>query len=250
MYMVPHKIPAPSAAAIPREACAAGPAAVAADATASSHAPKHITKTPPSTPAHRRAPAFRSSLKKINPHKIPSKLFEFQSGNAMLNPTSRIAKIVSVFATAQMHPAKIAHINKCGVRFTSARIDDVPKISAGTLHRARKTPITIITEITTGEIPTVTSFVGASAAPNQAPAVNPDTNPTTCSAFARVPDASLLIANHPRAHRSCRGAARCAPACPDAKLHRALSFPFPKRGCSPKSTRSAPNSLSVLPFNF
>jgi hypothetical protein len=47
--------------------------------------------------------------------------------------------------------------------------------------------MTIISEITTGEIPTVTNFVGASAAPNQAPAVNPDTNPTTCSARARVP---------------------------------------------------------------
>jgi len=108
----------------------------------------------------------------------------------MLNPTSRIAKIVSVFATAQMHPAKIAQIKRCGVRATSARIDDVPKISAGTLHRARKTPITIISEITTGEIPTVTSFVGASAAPNQAPAVNPDTNPTICKLFAR--EASLI----------------------------------------------------------
>src|SRR5215475_9422534 len=191
MYIVPHKIPAPSAAAIPREACAAGPAAVAEDATASSHAPKHITKTPPSTPAHFRAPAFRSSLKKTNPHKIPSKLFEFHSGKAMLNPTSRIAKIVSVFATAQMHPASSAQINRCGVRFTSARIDDVPKISAGTLHRARKTPITMISEITTGEIPTVTSFVGASAAPNHAPAVNPDTNPTTCNFFARLLSVTL-----------------------------------------------------------
>src|SRR6202451_4367676 len=185
MYTAPPKIPAPSAAAIPREACAAGPAAVADEATASNHAPKHITKTPPSTPAHFFAPAFRSSLKKINPHRIPSKLFEFHSGNAMLNPTSRIAKIVSVFATAQMHPAKIAQINKCGVRLTSARIDDVPKISAGTLHRARKTPITIISEITTGEIPTDTNFVGASAAPSQAPAVKPESTPTTCNLRAR-----------------------------------------------------------------
>src|ERR1700761_6071163 len=180
MYIVPHKIPAPSAAAIPREACAAGPAAVADEATASNQAPKHITKTPPSTPAHRRAPAFRSSLKKINPHKIPSKLFEFQSGNAMLNPTSRIAKIVSVFATAQMHPAKIAQIKRCGVRFTSARIDDVPKISAGTPRRARNTPTTIRRESTPGETPPATTSVGASAAPTKAPAVTPDTTPTTC----------------------------------------------------------------------
>src|ERR1700743_3219543 len=210
MYIVPHKIPAPSAAAIPREACAAVPAAVADEATANNQAPKHITKTPPRTPAHFFAPAFRSSLKKINPHKIPSKLFEFHSGNAMLNPTSRIAKIVSVFATAQMHPAKIAQIKRCGVRATSARIDDVPKINAGTLHRARKTPITIISEITTGEIPTVTSFVGASAAPppppNQAPAVNPDTNPTTRNARARESPPLLTLAHR---RKLCRGAARC-----------------------------------------
>src|SRR6266403_2740277 len=112
MYIVPHKIPAPRAAATPRAACEAGPAAAEADATASIQAPKHITKTPPNTPVHRRQPACRSSLKKINPHKIPSQLFEFHKGNAMLNPTSRIAKIVKVFATAQIHPASTAQIIK------------------------------------------------------------------------------------------------------------------------------------------
>jgi hypothetical protein len=110
----------------------------------------------------------------------------------MLNPTSRIAKIVKVFATAQIHPASTAQTIKCGARSTSARIDEVPKIKAGTLHRARKTPITIINEITTGEIPTETNFVGASAAPNQAPAVNPDRIPTTCSFRAREATAASV----------------------------------------------------------
>src|ERR1700716_1041085 len=155
MYIVPHKIPAPSAAATPRPACEAEPPAADVEATASIQAPKHITKTPPSTPVHRRQPACRNSLKRMNPHKIPSRLFEFHKGNAMLNPTSRMAKMVNVFATAQIQPASTAQIIKCGARRTSAPIDEVPKIKAGTLHRAKKTPITIINEITTGEIPTV-----------------------------------------------------------------------------------------------
>src|ERR1700689_3869391 len=112
MYIVPHKTPAPSAAATPREGCAAGPAAADTEATASIQASKHITKTPPSTPVHLRQPACRNSLKKMNPHTTPSKLFEFHKGKAMLNPTSRIAKIVNVFATAQMHPATTAQIIK------------------------------------------------------------------------------------------------------------------------------------------
>jgi hypothetical protein len=131
-------------------------------------------------------------LKKTNPHKMPSKLFEFHKGNAILNPTSRIAKIVKVFATAQMHPAKTAQIIKWGVRRISARTEDVPKIKAGTLHRARKTPKTIINEITTGEIPTETNLVGASAAPSQAPAVNPESTPTTCNFRAREATAASV----------------------------------------------------------
>src|SRR5580704_3061024 len=181
IYMVPHKIPAASAATTPRDACDAEPGAADAEATASIHAPRPMTRTPPKTPAQRRQPACLNSLKKINPHKIPSRLFEFQSGNAMLRPTSRIAKIVNVFATAQRHPASTAQMIKWGARRTSARTAEVPRITAGTLHRARKTPITMISEITTGEIPTDTNFVGASAAPSQAPAVNPESMPTTCS---------------------------------------------------------------------
>jgi hypothetical protein len=55
---------------------------------------------------------------------------------------------------------------------------EVPWINAGSVHRARKTPITIPSEITTGDKPSVTSFVGASAAPSQAPAVSPHSIPT------------------------------------------------------------------------
>src|SRR5438270_253805 len=70
MYIVPHKIPAPSAAHTPRIGCSDGPCVD--DAIASSAPPAHSTNPPPKTPAHRRQPACRNSLKKINPHKIPS----------------------------------------------------------------------------------------------------------------------------------------------------------------------------------
>src|ERR1700730_7204200 len=183
MYIVPQRIPAPSAAQTPRRECAAG--AAVEEATASKAAPAHITSAPPNTPVQRRQPAWRSSLKKRKPQRMPRRLFEFHKGNAMLKPMSRMAKIVNVFATAQMHPASTAQMIKCGARRTSARTEEVPRISAGTLHRARKTPITMISEITTGEIPTDTNFVGASAAPSQAPAVKPESMPTTCSLRAR-----------------------------------------------------------------
>src|SRR5215471_287507 len=89
MYIVPHKIPAPNAAHTPLNECAAGPCPE--DAIASTPAPTHITNAPPTTPAQRRQPACCNSLKKRNPHKMPSRLFEFHNGNAMLSPISRIA---------------------------------------------------------------------------------------------------------------------------------------------------------------
>ena len=39
----------------------------------------------------------------------------------------------------------------------------------------------MISEITIGETPTETNFVGASAAPSQAPAVKPERIPSACS---------------------------------------------------------------------
>ena len=178
-------MPAPSAAHTPFSGCAdAG--ACAAEALARTAAPKHITTAPPTTPIHRRHPACRSSLKNRNPHKMPSRLFEFHSGNAMLRPISRIAKIVSVFATAHRQPASSAQSTRCGARRTSARTEEVPITSAGRLHRARKTPTTIMSEIAIGEMPMVTSFVGASAAPSHAPAVNPQKIPRICRLLDRV----------------------------------------------------------------
>ena len=59
-------------------------------------------------------------------------------------------------------------------------------MSAGTLQRARKTPATMSNEMTTGEMPTVTSLVGASAAPSQAPAPKPQSMPSDCSVRKRA----------------------------------------------------------------
>src|SRR5712691_3031034 len=183
MYMVPQRTPAPSAAQTPRIECAAG--ASEEEAMASKAAPTHMTNAPPSTPAQRRQPAWRNSLKNRNPQRMPRRLFEFQSGKAMLKPMSRIAKMVSVFATAQRQPARSAQIIRCGARRTSARTEEVPRINAGKLQRARKTPTTMMSEITIGETPIETSFVGASAAPSQAPAVKPERMPSTCNLRAR-----------------------------------------------------------------
>src|SRR6266571_4280325 len=133
MYIVPQRTPAPSAAQTPRKECPAGPCVE--EAMARSVAPAHITSAPPSTPVQRRQPAWRSSLKKRKPQKMPSRLLEFQSGKAMLSPISRMARMVSVLATAQRQPARTAQIIKCGARRTSARTDEVPSISRKTPER-------------------------------------------------------------------------------------------------------------------
>src|SRR5918998_4372729 len=176
MYIVPQRTPADSAATTPRNASPGG--ACAEDATASAVAPPNINSAPPSTPSHRLQPAPRSSLKSSTPQRIPSRLLLFQSGNAMLSPTSRMAKIVSVFATAHRHPASTAQTMRCGACRRSAPTYDVPWMSAGRLQRARKTPTTIASDTTTGERPIVTSLVGASAAPSHAPAASPQKIPT------------------------------------------------------------------------
>src|SRR5450631_1528090 len=108
IYMVPHRTPAPSAAQTPRMEWAAG--AWVEDAMASKAAPTHMTRAPPSTPVQRRQPAWRSSLKKMKPQSMPRRLLEFQRGNAMLKPISRMAKMVMVLATAQRHPARRAQM--------------------------------------------------------------------------------------------------------------------------------------------
>src|SRR3954471_526291 len=184
MYIVPHNAPAISAAATPRIASFAG--TWAADAAASTVPPTNISSAPPITPSQRRRSAPRSSPKNRTPQMIPSRLLLFHNGKAMLSPTSRTAKIVRVLATAHRHPARIAHTIRCGACLRSAAIYDVPCISAGIVHRARNTPMTMLNEITTGESPSVTNFVGASAAPSHAPAVTPQSIPTPCSVRRRT----------------------------------------------------------------
>src|SRR6266852_1439004 len=178
MYIVPQSAPAASAAAIPRPGWP--PGAWVDDATASSVPPANITAAPPSTPRSRGQPAPRSSLKNTAPQTMPSRLFAFHNGNAMLSPMSLIAKIVRVLATAHRHPARIAQTTRWGAWRTSAPIADVPRSRAGRLQRARNTPTTIAREITTGERPRATILVGASAAPSQAPAAKPLTTPASC----------------------------------------------------------------------
>src|SRR2546429_290651 len=90
-----------------------------------------------------------------------------------------------VLATAHRQPARTAQTIKCGACRTSARMCDVPRMSAGTLQRARNTPTTMMREITRGETPMVTSFVGASAAPSQAPAAKPQRIPKACKLLRR-----------------------------------------------------------------
>src|ERR1043165_3848291 len=51
----------------------------------------------------------------------------------------------------------------------------------GTVQRATKTPATMPSEMINGEKPTVTSLVGASAAPSHAPAPSPHATPRRCS---------------------------------------------------------------------
>src|ERR1700719_3889497 len=110
MYIVSQRIAARRAAQTPHMECAAGGAVE--DATASKAAPAHITSAPPNTPVQRRQPAWRSSLKKRKPQRMPRRLFEFHKGKAMLKAMSRMARIVSVLATAQRHPARSAQMIK------------------------------------------------------------------------------------------------------------------------------------------
>src|SRR4029077_12818840 len=76
-------------------------------------------------------------------------------------------------------------MTRCGARRTSARTDEVPRVRAGRLQRASKTPMTMMREMTIGEMPMETSFVGASAAPSQAPAAKPERMPSNWSFLER-----------------------------------------------------------------
>src|ERR1700722_16021667 len=95
--------------------------------------------------------------------------------------------MVSVLATAHMHPASTAQTTKCGAWRTSSRTCDVPRMKAGTPQRARKTPNTRMSETVRGEMSGFTSLMGASAPPSQAPAAKPQKMPSACRERRRVP---------------------------------------------------------------
>src|SRR5579864_117506 len=94
--------------------------------------------------------------------------------------------MVSVLATAHMHPASTAHTIRCGAWRTSLRTCEVPRMKAGTLQRARKTPNTMMRETVMGEMSGLTNFIGASAPPSQAPAAKPQKMPRACRLRRRV----------------------------------------------------------------
>src|SRR5260370_35682220 len=122
-----------------------------------------------------------NSRNRTRPQKSPIRAFAFHIGNATASPTSRIAKTVSVFATAHNAPARSAHTIKCFFSMRSANTYPVPFSSVGQVQRAVKTPATMHNEIANGENPELTSFVGASAAPSHTPAVKPQITPKLCS---------------------------------------------------------------------
>src|SRR5690348_2212323 len=176
MYIEPNISPAPTAAAIPRYGfpCTASDV----DAADSSAAPAKMIKAPPTTPAFRSQPARCNSLNSSVPHKMPTRLFEFHSGKARLKPISFTANMVSVFPTAHKQPAITPHTTKWGTWRASAKVSEVPRITAGRLQREIKAPKTIMNEITNGETETVTSFVGASAPASQSAAATPQKIPS------------------------------------------------------------------------
>src|SRR5215469_6388952 len=102
--------------------------------------------------------------------------------------------MVRVLATAHMHPARMAQTTRWGAWPTSVRMWAVPRTSAGTLQRARKTPQTITSETVIGEISGLTSLIGASAPPSQAPAAKPQNMPRACRLRRRVVETASGVA--------------------------------------------------------
>src|SRR5579862_565860 len=94
-----------------------------------------------------------------------------------------------------MHPASTAHTTRWGAWWTSARTCDVPRMNAGTLQRARKTPRTMTNETVIGEMLGFTSLMGASAPPSQAPAAKPQKIPRACKLRRRVAGTRLGTAD-------------------------------------------------------
>src|SRR5437763_9037953 len=117
--------------------------------------------------------APRNSPNRSHPQNSPIREFAFHRGNAIARPTSRMAKTVSVFATAHRAPANSDQTMRCFFRDKSEKTYRVPLSKVGKVQRAVKTPATMHKEIAMGDKPELTSFVGASAAPNHTPAPSP-----------------------------------------------------------------------------
>src|SRR5207244_11569520 len=134
----------------------------------------------------------------------------FRGWSAPLQPLSLLGSMVGVLATAHRPPARMAQTTRWGACRTSAPIAVVPRNRAGRLQRARNTPATIASEITTGDRPSTTILVGASAAPSQAPAVKPLATPASCKRRRRDESSAGAIESI-RAPRGRRPARRRGP---------------------------------------
>src|ERR1017187_6209441 len=146
----------------------------------SSTAAATIASAPSTTLATFALLAPFNSPKRRRPHRMPTREFVFHKGNAIVKPTSRMAKTVRVLATAHNMPARIAQTMRCLFSIRSATTYLVPFRRVGRVHRAVKTPATMHSEIEYGDSPALTNFVGASAAPSHTPAPSPQATPIPC----------------------------------------------------------------------
>src|ERR1017187_1206415 len=204
--MVPHRTPAPSAARMPSVALPDVSEDWCEVAYAITHAPTTMAAAPPNTFDHPFTPDPRNSLNSSQPQKRPTRLLVFHSGKAMESPTLRIANTVKVLATAQSIPASTAHTIRWAFSRKSSSRKPVPFSAMGTVQRATNTPATMPSEMTKGEKPMVTNLVGASAAPSQAPAANPQTTPSLCRERDDRPleSVELPLTNSPQHHQQGR----------------------------------------------
>src|SRR5262249_41757091 len=108
IYIVPHSKPAPSAAATPVADAFIASCVCQDVAYDNMHAPMTMAEAPPRTFSQCPAPASRNSPKRSQPHTRPTMLLVFHRGKAIDSPIRRIAKTVSVLATAHKTPARIA----------------------------------------------------------------------------------------------------------------------------------------------
>src|SRR5580698_4963 len=166
---------------MPVVACPGAPDDCCVVAIASTVAPPTIATAPPITLAQSLAFDPCSSRNRRHPQASPTRLFVFQSGNAIASPTLRTAKMVSVFPTAHNMPPSTAHTIRCGLSRRSLNRNPVPFSNVGTVQRATNAPITMPIEMMNGEKPSFTSFVGASALPSHTAAARPQKTPSWCS---------------------------------------------------------------------